>query len=55
MAVTVDTDDDIQRLLGELVRRDIVVRKFDATDVTLHDIFVDVTGHQDEAGAEQLT
>ncbi len=55
LAIKVNNDDDIQRLLGELVRRGIVVRKFDATDVTLHDIFVDVTGHRDGAVPEELT
>jgi len=41
--VQVNTDKDIQLLLQELVKRDVHLRKFDANDMSLHDIFVQLT------------
>jgi ABC-2 type transport system ATP-binding protein len=49
LGVGLAEQDDAQRLLAELVRRGIVVRKFDAIDVSLHDIFVDRTTKNGEA------
>ncbi len=38
----------VQSLLAEIVNRNIVVTKFDASPVTLHDIFVGLVGHGDD-------
>lgn len=49
LGVGLAEQDDAQLLLAELVRRGIVVRKFDAIDVSLHDIFVERTTQNGEA------
>src|SRR5262245_7336115 len=43
LGVSLQRQEDAQLLLAELVQRRIAIRKFDAIDVTLHDIFVEKT------------
>jgi len=40
--------DDTQTLLKLLIENDIIIKKFDANDISLHDIFVDLTGDKTE-------
>ncbi len=40
--------DDTQILLKLLIDNDIIIKKFDANDISLHDIFVDLTGDKIE-------
>lgn len=54
-SIQVRTDPDIQELLGELLSRRIVVRKFNAHEMSLHDVFVSLTQTPEEARAAQLT
>ena len=45
--------DQVQTLLAELVRRNVAVTKFDASPITLHDIFVGLVGHGDDLPVSQ--
>ena len=51
-SVQVSADKDIQPLLQALVSHHVVLRKFDANDMSLHDIFVQLTRDQSEADGE---
>jgi ABC-2 type transport system ATP-binding protein len=46
--VKLQNSPDIQALLAELVRRNVEVTKFDASPITLHEIFVSLAGHGDD-------
>lgn len=54
-SVQVRTDDDIQELLRELLARRVCVRKFNAHEMSLHDVFVSLTQTAEEAHAARLT
>lgn len=51
-SVQVSADSDIQPLLQALVSHHVVLRKFDANDMSLHDIFVQLTRDQSESDGE---
>ena len=46
--IRVKSPDDIQTLLKLLVENNIIIKKFDANDISLHDIFVELTGDKTE-------
>jgi ABC-2 type transport system ATP-binding protein len=48
-SVQVRTDSDIQELLRALITRHVVVKKFQANEMSLHDIFVSLTRTREEA------
>lgn len=52
--VQVSGDSDIQLLLQSLVGNNISLRKFDANDISLHDIFVQLTRGQPGAQMEDM-
>ncbi len=54
-SIQVRTDADIQELLRELLARRVFVRKFNAHEMSLHDIFVSLTQTPEEALAAHLT
>ncbi|MBM4171542.1 MAG: ATP-binding cassette domain-containing protein [Ignavibacteria bacterium] len=41
-----------QQLLKALVERNVTVKKFDANDISLHEIFIELAGHDIENGKE---
>lgn len=43
---------DVEALLAELVRRNVRVTRFDASPITLHEIFVRLAGHGDDVLAQ---
>jgi ABC-2 type transport system ATP-binding protein len=52
-SVQVRTDADIQELLRVLLSRNLVVRKFQADEMSLHDIFVSLTSTKEEVQASE--
>lgn len=50
--VQVSADKDIQQLLQALVSHHVVLRKFDANDMSLHDIFVQLTRDSEATDSE---
>ncbi|MDQ7050853.1 MAG: DUF4162 domain-containing protein [Enterobacterales bacterium] len=45
--ISVHTPDDVQILLKLLVENQIVVKRFDANDISLHEIFINLTGNDE--------
>ncbi len=50
--IRVKSPDDTQTLLKLLVEKNVVVKKFDANDISLHEIFVELAGDGKEAKKE---
>lgn len=46
--IRVKAPGDVQELLKLLVDRNIIVKKFDANDISLHEIFIELAGHSNE-------
>ncbi len=49
--ISVTAPQHVQPLLKLLVENDIVVKRFDANDISLHEIFIDLTGGEKEDSA----
>jgi ABC-2 type transport system ATP-binding protein len=51
--IKVRDENDIQLVLKQLVEHNILVKKFDANDISVHEIFLSVSGHSEiKEGAE---
>jgi ABC-2 type transport system ATP-binding protein len=48
VGIRVRKEEDIQTLLKLLVERNVVVKKFDANEISLEEIFIDLVGKEDE-------
>lgn len=46
--VRVKDPGDVQKLLKLLIDNNIIVKKFDANDISLHEIFIELAGHANE-------
>jgi len=46
--IKVKSHDDIQKILALLVEKGIVVKRFDANEISLHEIFVDLADDEEE-------
>jgi ABC-2 type transport system ATP-binding protein len=50
--ISVKTPQDVQTLLHLLVEKNVIVKRFDANDISLHEIFINLTQDKEETGAE---
>lgn len=46
--ISVKTPDDVQSLLRLLVSNEVIIKRFDANDISLHEIFINLTGDPDK-------
>jgi len=53
--IKVSSPDDVQKLLHLLVEHNIIVKKFDANDISLHEIFINLTGNPEEDEGEKMS
>jgi len=51
--ISVNSPSDVQTLLHLLVEKNILIKRFDANDISLHEIFINLTGDP-EAGEDDL-
>jgi len=43
-----------QQLLKMLVERNVTVKKFNANDISLHEIFIELAGNEDSANGKEV-